>query len=174
MKGWKMTHFAYPNADILGKRFLGCGRFFAAEDAPSKAYDLADPESITKVQTAASVLAPESFDTEERVYEISDDPNTLLGQISERKKDVEKALFWYKKIEKESYYYLFAHARIAVIFQPTLRPVSGSLSSSEIISTTVGQRLPRPYIFARTFRKMLREPSPKPKASDITSITWLT
>lgn len=75
-----MIHFAYPNADILRGRFGKCGRYLASEDAPGQDYEFADPEmteSIMKVQTAASVLAPESFDTEKRIYEISDDPNAV-------------------------------------------------------------------------------------------------
>ncbi len=75
--------FAYPNIDSQN-RFIGCGRYFTARyDAPEigDAQEADDPKmgSLSKVLTVASMLAPESFETDLRIYECKDEPLPYLG-----------------------------------------------------------------------------------------------
>lgn len=75
-----MIRFAYPNIDE-NNQFTGCGRYLAtsADDSElGKGYELADPNvgHLSQITTAASMLAPESFDTEQNVYEHRDDPSS--------------------------------------------------------------------------------------------------
>jgi formylglycine-generating enzyme required for sulfatase activity len=71
-----MLHFAYPNVKATRNEFIGCGRYVAlfSGHAPEERYELAEPKitKISEVQTAASILAKESFDTGKGIYEIKD------------------------------------------------------------------------------------------------------
>ncbi len=75
-----MTHFAYPNAKTRETKFLGCGRFIAL-DAPLDGYHVAEPQigNLTKVTTAASLLAPESRESERILYERDDGGQAFFG-----------------------------------------------------------------------------------------------
>jgi hypothetical protein len=67
-----MIHFAYPNVKMMFFEFIGCGRFIASEHQPN-AYKL--PSKIINRQqadTAANILAYESFETKKIIYERKD------------------------------------------------------------------------------------------------------
>ena len=46
-----MTHFAFPNVEVLHAAFIGCGRYLAAPSAPGA--DYAAPTSVIINQAAA-------------------------------------------------------------------------------------------------------------------------
>ena len=73
-----MIRFVYPNVNV-SDQFIGCGRYVTTTpDDPclTDGYTIADPNvgHLSKVTTAASLLAKESFDTDHEVYESHDDP----------------------------------------------------------------------------------------------------
>ena len=75
-----MIRFAYPNVDA-SEQFIGCGRYMTTTlDAPtlSEGHTIAEPNvgHLSKVTTAASLLAKESFETEQEIYEYKDQPDT--------------------------------------------------------------------------------------------------
>ncbi len=79
-----MIHFAYPNASPTQNLFLGCGRFVASPlDEPlGNGYEPVQPTifGIAQVSEAALVLAPESSDTWQLIYEIKDEsPQNFIG-----------------------------------------------------------------------------------------------
>ncbi len=76
-----MIRFVYPNIDE-DDCFAGCGRFLTTRGyypEVEKGYELADPNigNLSQIMTAASMLAPESFDSDRNVYEYRDDPDSL-------------------------------------------------------------------------------------------------
>ena len=77
-----MIRFAYPNVDQVAKKYIGCGRFLAAEKLPGEEYREADPEIKQRkdVMTACSILAPESFDSDSVIFEERD--KSLYGKVS--------------------------------------------------------------------------------------------
>lgn len=76
-----MLHFAYPNVKATRNEFIGCGRYVAllSDHLPKDGYEIAEPKitKISEVQTAASILAKESFDTGKGIYEIKDRPDEV-------------------------------------------------------------------------------------------------
>ena len=77
---YSMIRFVYPNINA-SEHFVGCGRYmtvFPGDPALSKAYNIAEPNvgHLSKVTTAVSLLAKESFDSEREVYECKDQPGT--------------------------------------------------------------------------------------------------
>ena len=74
-----MIRFVYPNVNTAGQ-FVGCGRYLTARpgaDALTSEYTVAHPNvgHLSKITTAASLLAKESFDSELEVYECKDEPS---------------------------------------------------------------------------------------------------
>ena len=75
-----MIRFVYPNVNA-SEEFVGCGRYTTFEPGESglpDAYSIAEPNvgHLSKVTTAASLLAKESFESERDVYEYKDRPDT--------------------------------------------------------------------------------------------------
>ncbi|GAK59162.1 uncharacterized protein U27_06138 [Candidatus Vecturithrix granuli] len=73
-----MIRFVYPNVNA-SEQFVGCGRYITTSpDDPclTTDYTIATPNvgHLSKVTTAASLLAKESFDSDQDVYEHKDDP----------------------------------------------------------------------------------------------------
>lgn len=73
-----MVRFVYPNVNVR-EQFSGCGRYLTtAPDDPclTSEYTIATPNvgHLSKVTTAASLLARESFDALQDVYECKDCP----------------------------------------------------------------------------------------------------
>ncbi len=80
LKSESMIRFVYPNVNA-SEQFVGCGRYVTAhhgDPCVSAAYAIAEPNvgHLSKVTTAASLLAKESFDAEHEVYECKDQPDT--------------------------------------------------------------------------------------------------
>ncbi len=68
-----MIRFVYPNVNA-SEQFVGCGRYVTTSPDDlclSNTYAIAEPNvgHLSKVTTAASLLAKESFDSEQEVYE---------------------------------------------------------------------------------------------------------
>ncbi len=73
-----MIRFVYPNVNA-SEQFVGCGRYVTTSPDDSRlinGYTIANPNvgHLSKITTAASLLAKESFDSEQEVYEYKDDP----------------------------------------------------------------------------------------------------
>jgi len=73
-----MIRFVYPNVND-SDQFVGCGRYVTTTpDDPRLTidYTIASPNvgHLSKITTAASLLAKESFDSDQEVYESRDDP----------------------------------------------------------------------------------------------------
>ena len=73
-----MIRFVYPNVNAR-EQFIGCGRYMTTSaDDPclTRDYAIATPNvgHLSKVTTAVSLLARESFDTLQEVYEFKDHP----------------------------------------------------------------------------------------------------
>jgi tetratricopeptide (TPR) repeat protein len=71
-----MIHFAYPNIRSV-KEFIGCGRFVVANDLPSNAYHIADPDSpnITEIRTVAENMVPDIISANRHIFEKCDNPS---------------------------------------------------------------------------------------------------
>jgi len=98
-----MIHFAYPNASPTQGIFLGCGRYVASsldeppvdeppvdeppvDELPGNGYDMVQLNipNIAQVSQAALILAPESSDSEQVIYEIKDpSPQRFIGESLE-------------------------------------------------------------------------------------------
>jgi WD40 repeat protein len=76
-----MIRFVYPNINEEDQ-FAGCGRYFTTspdDPALKQGYSIADPNvgHLSQIMTAVSILARESFDSDQDVYEYKDDPSAL-------------------------------------------------------------------------------------------------
>ncbi len=76
-----MIRFVYPNVNEYDQ-FAGCGRYLTVSPDDSNltdTYTIADPNVgyLSKITTAASLLARNSFDSEWQVYECKDIPSSL-------------------------------------------------------------------------------------------------
>ena len=79
-----MIRFVYPNIDPFD-RFIGCGRYLTTlPDDPllTQTYQLARPNvsHLSRITTAVSIFAPESFDADKHVYETKDHPDAGTGE----------------------------------------------------------------------------------------------
>jgi len=76
-----MIHFAYPN--VKETEYIGCGRYIglSKKDALERGYREAEPKTpnIHKIRTAVSLIAPESFDSEQIIYEKKDRTSELYA-----------------------------------------------------------------------------------------------
>ena len=69
-----MTHFAFPNVEILNEGFIGCGRYIAATQQPSSKHQR--PVSIvinkSRVERAATRWLQPEIEVEREIFEIKD------------------------------------------------------------------------------------------------------
>lgn len=79
-----MIRFAYPNVDEFDC-FIGCGRYLttnAENPVLTPDYHPARPNvsHFSRITTAASIFAPEAFDSQKQVYEVKDHPHAGIGE----------------------------------------------------------------------------------------------